>query len=124
MNIKPRHLETIGLIIALPSIAGAFSQSAVAAYEGDHSMIWCGLVVMLAGQAWRWSATIRDRIETAEDHRQGVVGAIAIDERGDGRDAHHVQNAEGETVFTVWAKPGRYKMGEKLKMRQWVERRP
>lgn len=121
--MKPTYLYSIGLVFFVPACAGVVASQAVASYRGeDYTLMWLGLGLLLIAQLLRWHRIMKDRAETDSEQFVGTVQAISVDDRSDGRDAFYVKNAKGEVVFTVWAKPGRYAMGERLRMRQWVER--
>lgn len=116
----PDKLLIVGIGIAAPAFIGGFAHMVVDAFHGDSTIFWVGLGLAVVARVWAWAVTLRDRREA--EAFAGTVKAITVNDRGDGRDAYRVEH-DGQLVFTLWAAPGRYRIGEKLAMRQWVERR-
>ncbi len=132
--MKPMKLAGLmwvtGCLFAVPALVGGMLRTGHQAYRGEPVDttdtvfgFWAvAAILFVIAKAYAWWLHRRRRKET-EDF-VGTVAAVSVNERGDGRDAYLVHNDAGQLVFTVWAKPGVYAFGDRLRMRQWVERRP
>ena len=117
-----------GCLFAVPATIGGMIRAGQQAQAGQpvdsaepvYGFWGAAAVAYVLARGWAWWRSRRDR-RPAEDI-VGTVTAITVDDREDGRDAFRVSDDKGRLIFTVWAQPGLYAIGERLAMRQWVER--
>lgn len=115
--MKPSHLEIFALVFILPTGAGMTARWVADGWRGDTSptlMLVAG-GCLIAAALWRHQR--RRRQMTAGDKMEGVVEAVSpID---DGREEFFVKCENGS--ITLKAKAGAYSIGDRLRMRQWIE---